>query len=341
MTQMEDYVAAFSAFATTQGADLLAYCGNIDSKGEKQVRDALAGRATKNQTVYLILATLGGSPDSAYRMARAIRRAYPKGLKVAVAWYCKSAGTLLAIGADEIVMSDSAELGPLDIQIQKPDEIFELTSGLTAYKAIATLETTAFSSFQRSFVSLRLGTGQQISTKMAAEVATQLTVGLFGPIYAQIDPMRLGEQARAMAITEDYCKRLKHSSIENESIQRLVSGYNSHSFVIDREEASGILPNVRAPNATEIDLFKVIGEMSEDLYGNRDPYVTYLNPAAQAPEAPSQDVPRTAAQTPGAQGQRGVPAASGASGSGVEPSGATDPAVVAILAEAERAQGGS
>ena len=38
---------------------------------------------------------------------------------------CKSAGTLLLIGATSLIISDRGELGPLDVQLSKPDEIFE------------------------------------------------------------------------------------------------------------------------------------------------------------------------------------------------------------------------
>ena len=38
--------------------------------------------------------------------------------------HCKSAGTLLALGADEIIMSNLSELGPLDIQLPDRDYIW-------------------------------------------------------------------------------------------------------------------------------------------------------------------------------------------------------------------------
>ncbi len=35
---------------------------------------------------------------------------------------CKSAGTLIAIGADVYLLTERAEFGPIDTQIRKPDE---------------------------------------------------------------------------------------------------------------------------------------------------------------------------------------------------------------------------
>ena len=42
-------------------------------------------------------------------------------LRVIVPDFAKSAGTLIALAADKIVMSDSSELGPIDPQFLKKD----------------------------------------------------------------------------------------------------------------------------------------------------------------------------------------------------------------------------
>jgi len=79
--------------------------------------------------VYLILSTHGGIGDSGFRIARTLRERY-KRFYLFVPSVCKSAGTLIALGADELILSDEGELGPLDAQVRKLDEIGELGSGL-------------------------------------------------------------------------------------------------------------------------------------------------------------------------------------------------------------------
>jgi hypothetical protein len=70
-------------------------------------------------SIDFVLHTLGGDVDAADKMVRILRRRVGDvgELRVVVPDCAKSAGTLIAIGADLIVMSDSSELGPVDPQI--------------------------------------------------------------------------------------------------------------------------------------------------------------------------------------------------------------------------------
>ncbi len=70
-----------------------------------------------------LLNTPGGDVAAADKIARILRRRVgDQGtLRVVVPDFAKSAGTLLALGADIIVMSDSSELGPIDPQIISRD----------------------------------------------------------------------------------------------------------------------------------------------------------------------------------------------------------------------------
>lgn len=69
--------------------------------------------------VDLMLHTVGGDTDVTEKMAGMLwsRTGKEGTLRVIVPDYAKSAGTLLAIAADEIVMSDTSELGPIDPQV--------------------------------------------------------------------------------------------------------------------------------------------------------------------------------------------------------------------------------
>ena len=71
----------------------------------------------------LMLHTPGGEIDAAEKMANMIRRHVGDGnrFRVVVPDYAKSAGTLISLVADAIVMSESSELGPIDPQVRLPD----------------------------------------------------------------------------------------------------------------------------------------------------------------------------------------------------------------------------
>ena len=93
-------------------------------------------------------------------------------------------------------MSERGELGPLDVQIRQRDEVFGVQSGLVAVQALVTLQEQSFSYFETGFVKLMGRSGGRITTRTAAELASSLAGSLFGHIYAQLDPMRLGENYR-------------------------------------------------------------------------------------------------------------------------------------------------
>ncbi len=213
----------------------------------------------------IFMTTLGGDPDAAYRMARAIQREY--GLETRkegngdleksdrkfflfVDSFCSSAGTLVALGATHLVLSDYAELGPLDIQIRRPDEPMERDSGLTPSQALTSLERWSKSLFKEHFEQLRSDPTISLTTRTAVENAANITSGLIRSIYAQIDPMRLGEVERLMGIAAEYGERLGKFNLKQGTIPALLTDYPSHGFVIDRREARELFENVEVPKET-------------------------------------------------------------------------------------------
>lgn len=74
--------------------------------------------------ISLLLNSPGGEIDPAEKMVHLLREVSPSSsaaLEVVVPDYAKSAATLMALGADRIVMSDFSELGPIDPQVKLPD----------------------------------------------------------------------------------------------------------------------------------------------------------------------------------------------------------------------------
>lgn len=237
--------------AAAHDADVLLYAGEIREPFDYVFLGKVRHFKSKTNVV-LILTTYGGSADSAYRMMRGLQSSYDDGkITLLLPSFCKSAGTLAAVGADEIVMSSTAELGPLDVQLRKPDEVGEWASGLTPLQALAALRGEAFNCFEQHFLLLRESSGHQITAKTAAEIATKLTIGWFQPIYEQLDPMRLSETQRAMMIAREYGMRLARKNITEESLDAIITAYPSHGFVIDRAEAATLFNKVRGPEKVE------------------------------------------------------------------------------------------
>lgn len=210
----------------------------------------------KHKNVSLIISTYGGNPDEAYRLSRVLQRLYNK-FNLYVYRFCKSAGTLLALAADEVIISDIGELGPLDIQMLKIDEMTRI-SGLNYFQALIVMKDMAFQMWEDYFLEIKNRSGGTISTKTAANISKELTIGLLSPIMSQIDPIRLGEVSRALRIAEDYGERLSDNS---DAVSTFATEYSTHSFVIDCEEVKNILDNARNPNSNEVKL----GELLSDL----------------------------------------------------------------------------
>jgi hypothetical protein len=257
---LEKIAEATKQVTLSLDADVFAYFGPIsephDSNFVQQVR------ANKRKTnALLILQTNGGSADAAYRMVKCLQRCYDKGKTyIFIDGPCKSAGTLMAVGATELIMSDDGELGPLDVQLQKKDEVGEVMSGLTATQALMALRAEAFNCFEQHLLLLRKKSGFQITTKTAAEIASELTVGWFQPMYEQIDPMRIAENQRSMMVAVQYGGRLNRGNLRENALDALVASYPSHGFIIDREEARQLFHLVRTPSEAELKLAQILEE---------------------------------------------------------------------------------
>ncbi|WP_374481349.1 hypothetical protein [Zoogloea sp.] len=216
----------------------------------------------KHDRCIVFLTTYGGDPDAGYRIARCLRHHY-KHVRLMIPSFCKSAGTLITICANEVVIGDRGELGPLDVQVMKSSELAERSSGLDIIQALQAGLDHVQQAFRQSLMDIR--SGGRLSTKLAGEFASKIAVGVAAPLYAQIDPNRLGEMQRAMRIAHEYGQRLdKYShNLKPGALDRLVAEYPSHSFVIDRKEATELFVRVLHPTQAEVDFCRTIWTVVE------------------------------------------------------------------------------
>jgi hypothetical protein len=150
------------------------------------------------------------------------------------------------------------ELGPLDVQMRKVDEIVSLGSGLDILQAINSLSGYSINLFDSFLQRLTDGYGGILTTKTCAEISSTLARGLLEPVAAQIDPLQLGEAHRAMSIAKRYGALLDTGNLREKAINRLVEDYPAHSFVIDLREAKKLFHNVRRPSALEVTVGSVL-----------------------------------------------------------------------------------
>jgi hypothetical protein len=229
-------------------ADILLINAPIMPGLEAVIRATVAQRECRRKNVILILVSAGGIADDAYRSAVALHSQYEK-VTVCISGWCKSAGTLMAIGGDELIFGCNGEMGPLDVQIAVKDELVEnRDSGLILDAAIQGLTDNSFRVFEKFMTSLIERSQGAITFRTAADLAASVTIGLMSPIYEKIDPLRMGADQRAQKIGRDYAIRLnmKAANLRGaDALNMLLNGYPSHGFVIDLDEAARLFSNVK------------------------------------------------------------------------------------------------
>lgn len=266
-------------------ADVYLFVGPMFYPDDRMFLDEIR-RSKSKRNALLILETPGGSAEVAYRIGRAVQRTYKTKQShgddcgdfiIYVHEMCKSAGTILSLAADRIIMSQFGELGPIDVQLRKDDEIGERTSGLTPHQALETLQVESGSHFQRFFRQLRFGSELGFSTKLSADIAAQMAVGLMGSVYGQIDPSRLGEVERHVRVSSEYGARLQTKNVKSNTIARLAAAYPSHEFVIDRTEARQLFENIDKPSDDLEEIAEALGGLKSKVMNSGESMVLCLS----------------------------------------------------------------
>lgn len=267
---MNELENAITALATEdRDRDYIVISHPIDRALHTKLSRLLEQRERK-QAVTVFLTTWGGDPNGGYRAARCLRHNY-KFVRLAVPSYCKSAGTLIAIAANELGIGDLGELGPLDIQVRKGSELQENSSGLDIMQALQAVTIHTQDAFHRLMVGTR---SMGLSTKLCAEFAATVAAGIAEPLIAQIDPIRLGEMQRATRVAFEYGQRLNaySSNLRDGALARLISEYPAHGFVIDRKEATELFQKVTHLRPAEKQFCAVLWHILERQQSELDPF---------------------------------------------------------------------
>lgn len=211
-----------------------------------ELLEAKITRPAETTQIDLWLDSPGGDAHAAYKIYLMIR-SRSKIFRAIVPDYAKSAATLLVLGADEVLMGPSAELGPLDAQVEHPDREGKQVSALDAIGAVNYLVELA--------TELALTTGPQFlrfTGLPRSEVLRELLrfmARFLDPMVAKLDPQLVHHARNDLRVAEEYAIRLlagkqkrngqkvRSSTDSKKLASRLVSKYPEHGFVISRDEA--------------------------------------------------------------------------------------------------------
>lgn len=172
--------------------------------------------------ILLLIHNHGGRIEPAYLISKTCKELSPK-FVVTIPRKAKSAATLISLGGNEIHMGPMSELGPIDPQF----------AGLPALGISSSLESIA-----------KIVCKYPESSAMFADfMKEKLDLRILG--YFE----RVSESAQQYAIRLLAGKELKLTA--DEVAHKLVYEYKDHSFVIDKEEAIGLLGDIVKVNTNE------------------------------------------------------------------------------------------
>lgn len=201
-------------------------------------------RGKKFKELDVLLQTNGGDIHSAYNIVKLIRKSADS-VNIIVPLFAKSAGTLICLCGDRIIMSDISELGPLDTQIAESRRgDFEYQSALNGFKALEQIQAHALENIDLATMMIVEKSGLKMSE--AIDLAIKFSGETSACLYNQLDPMDIGEYKRALEIAERYghiilLRLMKWSKEKAHKVSMsLIYDYPSHDSIIDREELRGL-----------------------------------------------------------------------------------------------------
>lgn len=267
----KELASAADKVAEKFNARVFAYSGAIGREGYGALIESVHSyeESVARDNAFLLLTTNGGDADVAYQIARLFHNGFEK-FYLCVPTVCKSAGTLIALGASEIIMWDMSELGPLDVQLVRRDEIGERRSGLAIRAAFAGLADETLKVYEKVMLAITIKSGNAVSFEVASNIAAKIATGVMEPIYARIDPEQFGLDIRDLEVASAYGESLveKGKNATRDAVRKLVEGYPSHEFIIDKLDASKLFTNVSEP--TE-EVFELITELGDRIYSEQRP----------------------------------------------------------------------
>ena len=156
-------------------SDVMAVIGPIIPGLEHEVRDAVESLEDKKATVALILDTPGGIVEVVERIVRTVRYAYEEVI-VIVPDCAMSAGTILALSADRIMMDYFSCLGPIDPQIEKDGNLVPALSYLRQFERLQQKsEEEELSTAEYALLS-KLDLGELYQFEQARELSNELLI---------------------------------------------------------------------------------------------------------------------------------------------------------------------
>ena len=160
---------------TTLSADVVAIVSPILPGLELRLRAAIDALPDKKGSVAVILDTPGGVVEVVERMVTTLRHVYGD-VTVIVPDRAMSAGTILALSADRIMMDHLSSLGPIDPQIERDGKLVPALSYLNQFERLNNkAQVGALTTAEYALVS-KLDLGELYQFEQARELSVELLI---------------------------------------------------------------------------------------------------------------------------------------------------------------------
>jgi len=249
---MERTQPVIERLASTLGEPVFTYWNS--TKGSICQNDviglyALLRNAGKLDRLSLFLKSDGGSGQAALRMVNLLRR-YVDHLTILAPLECQSAATMLALGADRILMGPLAHLSAVDTSL-----------------------THDLSPIDRDNDRVSVSNDELLRViRLWTEQAKDSTANPYEALFPYVHPLVIGAVDRSSALSTRICEEILSYHIDDMTKAReisntLNSGYPSHSYPITLREAKRIGLNVEPMdenvNAMLSELNEIYSEMGQ------------------------------------------------------------------------------
>lgn len=211
--------------------------------------------------ISLILYTPGGDTAAAWRLVNLLRT-FCDDLEVIVFSKALSSGTLISLGANRIVMTKQASLGPIDPSLNGPLNP-PVPGGAPNHKAPVSVEAI------QGFLDV---VQDQLGVKDSASLAL-----VWNHLSDKIHPLVLGQIFRTRSQIRTLAKRLlAHQGIEDDKkegiISFLCSESGSHDHSINRREARSMGLAIENPSAKFYETLKALHHSISETLKLRVPF---------------------------------------------------------------------
>ena len=194
--------------------------------------------------ISLLIQTDGGDTAVAWRLVNLIKM-YCDEFEIIVPFKSLSAGTLIALGAEKIIMTKQAVLGPIDPSLNHS------LGPINNQGRIIPVSVEAFNGYF------------DIARKYLSIKKEDILGNLLSELSKQIHPLTIGEVSRSRTQIRDLAHRLlsthiKEKPTRNKIVEFLCSDSGTHDYTLNRREAESLGLNIEKPDDTLYELIRAI-----------------------------------------------------------------------------------